>query len=177
MKTIKALLLTVSMTSLLVSCGNNVNENPTGSWTSATPESITTSIAGATSASKIVDITFNAPSDNNTSGEVVLSAQYDVTAPIATDSVSVESTYKVNASIKGTWTKEAGEDDEYLLTFDSNTLAVNGVDAPELGPVTDDFLSSLSKYTKIDDVEVSKDGTHMSFETKNPKTTYQFVKK
>lgn len=151
---------------------HHADENPTGSWTASVPAVVTSSIDGATSASKVVSFDFIAPV-NGEDGQVIYTADYEVTAP--TDSVPLN--YKVTATIKGTWAQNNDEHDDYLLTFDKNTLEVNGTDAPELGTVTDEFLNSLADFTSIEDVEVSKDATKMSFETSKPEVKYLFVKK
>lgn len=176
MKTTKTLILTLGLAAMFTACDSNKDENPSGSWTSAAPVSVTQGVAEAKSASKTMTFDFTA-TDSKTAGDVVVTADYDVTSPVVTDSVTTDATYKVTASIKGTWTQEKGEDDDYLLSFDTNTLSVSGTDAPELGPVTDEFLTSLTTFTSIEDVEVSKDGTHMTFETKHPEVKYHFVKK
>lgn len=178
MKITKTVLLTLGVAAALTACskvGNN-DDNPTGNWTSAAPVSVTQNVADATSATKSVSFDFNAPA-NGEAGVVTYSADYDVTATIPTDSVPQTVTYKVTASVKGTWVQDTDDHDDYLLTFDKNTLSVSGTDAPELGPVTDEFLNSLAQFTTIEDVEVSKDGTHMTFETNNPEVKYHFVKK
>lgn len=175
MKTLKTLVMTLGVAALMASCDSAKNESPVGSWTSAAPETATEAVSGASTASKSTTITFTAPAEGQTAGEVVLTTDYDVTT-VAADTTEAVS-YKATATIKGTYTQKDGDKDEYLMTFDKNTLQVAGVDAPELGPVTDDFLASVAKLTQIDDVEVSKDGTHMTFEVKNPKVEYHFVKK
>lgn len=175
MKTTKALLLTIGLTAALAACGHHNDDDPTGSWTSAAPQSVTQTVDGAKSATRTLTFYFNAPVGKE-AGEMTFTADYDVTIPSATDSVASQS-YKATASVKGTWTQEADSHDDYLLTFDKNSLSVNGVDAPELGPVTDDFLNSLSQFTTIEDVEVSKDGSHMTFEVGHPEVKYHFVRK
>lgn len=172
MKTTKALILTLGIAAAIsfTACDHHDNENPVGSWTSSAPQSVTATIDGATSASRTLSFDFE------TTGDVVLTADYDVTVPFVTDSVSNSHSYKVTASVKGTYTRVKGENDDYTLTFDKNTVEVNGTNAPELGPVTDDFINSLSAFTSIEDVEVSKDGMHMSFETDKPDVKYNFVK-
>lgn len=159
---------------MLTACGESENENPTGSWTSSAPQTVTTAIAGATTATKTVSVDFIAPTTGAT-GDLVFTADYDVTLPA--DSAGVASSYKVTASIKGTWAQDGDDKDDYVLTFDRNTLTVNGTDAPELGPVTDEFLSSLAAFTTIEDVKVNKDGSTLSFETEKPDVNYTFVKK
>lgn len=175
MKTINAVLLSIGVAAAMASCGQE-NTNPVGNWTSAAPESVTESVSGATAATRTMTIDFNQP-QGDADGILTLTADYDVTAPAVADSVAVPKSYKATATVNGKWSQDADDKDDYLLSFDTNTLNVQGVDAPELGPVTDAFLNSLSNFTTIEDVEVSKDGTHMTFETKNPDVKYHFVKK
>lgn len=175
MKITKALVLGLGLTAALAACGHHNDDDPTGSWKLAAPQSVTASVADATSATKTISIDFNAPV-GDADGVMTFSADYDVTAPFETDSTKTV-TYQVTASVKGTWAKEANEHDDYLLTFDKNTLSVNGTNAPELGPVTDEFLNSLGQFTTIEDVEVSNDGSHLTFEAGHPEVKYHFVKK
>lgn len=173
MKTTKALLLTIGLTAALAACGHHDDDDPTGSWSSAAPISVTQGVDGAKSATKTITIDFNAPTAGE--GSMTFTADYDVTLPAAND--SVPSAYKVTATVNGTWAKDSESHDDYLLTFDKNSLNVSGTDAPELGPVTDEFLNSLGNFSVIEDVEVSKDGQHMTFETGKPEVKYHFVRK
>lgn len=176
MKTTKAFLLAaIGLTAVFTACDSQKDETPTGSWESAAPVSVTAGVAGASSASKTMTITFVAP-QGDAPGVVTVTADYDVALPASADSTAASS-YKATATIKGTWARDGKEHDDYLLTFDRNSLAVNGVDAPELGPVTDEFLQSVSALASIEDVEVSKDGARMKFETDHPDVTYNFVRK
>lgn len=171
MKTSKIFLCAMGLAAVMTACDHHKDADLTGSWTSAAPQSVTQSVAGATSATKTLSFDFTAPD------QMTMTAEYDVTVPEVTDSVTNSHSYQVTASVKGTYTLAKGEKDDYMLSFDTNTLSVSGTNAPELGPVTDDFLSSLAAFTKIEDVEVSKDATHLSFETDKPDVTYTFVKK
>lgn len=171
MKTTKTILMALGVAAMFTACSSRVDENPAGSWTSAAPATVTAKVADATSASKVLTFDFVAPD------EVTLTADYDVTATVATDSVPWTVSYMATASVKGTYNRDSKDDDEYLLSFDTNTLSVSGTDAPELGPVTDEFLSSLAQFTKIDDVKVSKDGKHLTFEAGHPDVEYHFVSK
>lgn len=176
MKTLGKFLLAAGLVASLSACGTDKNENPEGKWSSAAPVSVTENIAGASSATESLTFDFQA-AVNGQPGTVIYTADYDVALPASTDSVAGPTSYKVTATIQGTWTQDMDDHDDYLLTFDQNTLSVSGTDAPELGPVTDVFLKSLSKFTTIEDVEVSKDGAHMTFETKSPEVKYHFARK
>lgn len=175
MRTTKLTLLALGFLAVLTACDNHNNDNPTGSWETSAPQSVTESVSGAKSAVKTVALDFVAPS-TDAAGTLTLTANYDVTVANPVKE-SADTTYQVIATIKGTWAQDGDEHDDYLLTFDRNSLDVKGVNAPELGPVTDEFLNSLSAFTTIEDVETSKDGTHLKFETKNPEVEYHFVKK
>lgn len=177
MKKISMYMMMAGLVLGLASCESTKNENPEGRWTSPAPKSVTESVVGATSATEILTFDFATPV-NGAPGVVTLTGDYDITMPKATettDSVAAPTSYKVTATIKGTWMQSVDDKDEYLLTFDRNSLSVSGVDAPELGPVTDVFLKQLPAFTAIEDVEVSKDGQSMKFETKNPDVDYHFV--
>lgn len=176
MKITKALIVALSLAAALTACDSDKNDNPAGSWTASAPHTVTDAIAGAKSAVKTVSIDFNKPIGEG-AGQLTLTADYDVTLAKQAAEAPADTTYKVRATIKGTWTQDVDDHDDYLLTFDRNSLSVAGVDAPELGPVTDDFLNSLAPLTTIEDVEVSKDGTHLTFEAKHPDVKYHFVKK
>lgn len=177
MKITKILLYSFGAAALLTACHDSNDDDPTGSWKSASPISVADRVDGATAVTKSFTIDFSAAAEKNVPGEVTLTADYDVTVPFVTDSVTNKTSYQATATVKGTWTKEAKSDDDYLLTFDTNTLSVTGIDAPMLGPVTNEFLSSLAAFTSIEDVDVSDDGTHMTFETDHPDVKYHFVKK
>lgn len=175
MKTINAILLSLGVAASFSACGHH-GESPVGNWTSATPESVTQSVTGAKQATRTLTLDFSAPA-NGADGAVTMTADYDVTAAVA-DSVANNGKYTVKAIVKGTWTQSKDDDDDdYLLTFDKNSISVSGVDAPELGPVTDAFINTLSTFSTVEDVEVSKDKKHMTFETKNPEVKYHFVSK
>lgn len=169
MKKTSTLIISLGLVAAFTACSDK-NENPTGSWTSAAPTTVTINDVPATTATKTISFDFVAPVDK-AAGQFSYTADYDVKA------TAEQPAYKATASIKGTWTPKDREDDEYLLTFDKNSLSVSGVDAPGLGAVTDQFMSDLTKFVKIEDVKVSKDGTHMQFETSHPDTDYHFVKK
>lgn len=159
----------------LTACGSDKKtENPTGSWTAAAPTTVTSAIEGATVATKTISFDFTSD------GAVTYTANYDVTASAYAegDTVATPVSYKVTASVNGTYKLEPKEDDDYILAFDTNTLSVVGTDAPELGPVTDEFISSIAQFTSVEDVKVSQDGSTMTFEAgHHPEVKYSFVKK
>lgn len=174
MKTSSTLIMAFGLAAALASCGSDKNESPVGSWVAGAPETVTASVDGATSATKVISFDFTED------GTVTYTADYDVTAPSYAEdgSESTPVSYKVTASVKGTYKLEPKEDDDYIVAFDMNSLSVQGTDAPELGPVTGEFMTSTAQFTSIEDVKVSKDGTAMTFEAgHHPEVKYSFVKK
>ena len=157
----------------LSSCSEE-NNAMIGTWTSSTPEVVVPAIEGATSATAITTFEFSEGAEKG-NGPVKMTKDYTVTAP---DSVGNAINYTVKASVEGKWTREDKGDDDYYLSFDQNTLDVAGVDAPDgLGAVTANFLGSLAQYSKIEDVEVTKDGAVLSFELESTDAKVSFTKK
>lgn len=171
----KAALFAASLTLMAMAGACSDSADITGKWVSAAPVSVTTEVADARSAVSTLTFDFNKPTDGGL-GELTLTADYDVTATNPTDSLGTTQ-YKAVATIKGTWVRDEDDSDDYLLSFDRNSLSVDGTNAPALGPVTDAFLNMVGRFTAIEDVELTKDGSHLSFETENPDTKYVFLKK
>ena len=132
-----------------------------GKWESSSPASVFPTIPGTVSSTSMTTIEFIKGADSK-SGPVKLTTVYEMTLPADSTGVSTVST--VNASIDGTWTRDEKNDDGYYISFDKNSLSVNAINAPELGPVTDTFMRSLARYTQIDDVEVNKAKNILTFE-------------
>lgn len=132
-----------------------------GTWKSSVPARVFPTIPGTVSSTSTTTIEFM-KGDNSKSGPVKLTTVYEMTLP--PDSTGVSALSTVNATVSGKWTINEKDDDDYYLTFDKNSLSVNAISAPELGPVTETFLSSLVRYTSIDDVEVNKEKTILKFE-------------
>ncbi len=176
MKTINQLAVGAALlfgAAALSSCSEE-NNKMIGTWTSSNPEVVVPAIEGTTSATAITTFEFSEGTDKS-NGPVKMTKDYTVTAP---DSVGNAVNYTVKASVEGKWTREEKGDDEYYLSFDQNTLDVAGVDAPDgLGAVTANFLGSLAQYSKIEDVDVTKDGTILSFELESTDAKVSFVKK
>lgn len=155
------------------SCSEDTNKM-IGTWTSSTPEVVVPAIEGTTSATAVTTFEFSEGTEKS-NGPVKMTTDYTVTTP---DSVGNPINYTVKASVEGKWTREEKGDDDYFISFDQNTLDVAGVDAPDgLGAVTANFLGSLAQYSKIEDVEVTKDGSVLSFELDHPDRKVSFTKK
>lgn len=176
MKTINQLAVGAALlfgAAAISSCSEE-NNKMIGTWTSSAPEAVVSAIEGTTSATAITTFEFSEGAEKS-NGPVKMTTDYTVTAP---DSVGNAINYTVKASVEGKWTREEKGDDDYYLSFDQNTLDVAGVDAPDgLGAVTANFLGSLAQYSKIEDVDVTKDGSVLSFELDNPDRKVSFTKK
>ena len=157
----------------LSSCSEE-NNAMIGTWTSSTPENVVPAIEGSQAATAVTTFEFSEGAEKS-NGPVKMTTDYTVTVK---DSVGNPVNYTVKASVEGKWTREEKGDDDYFISFDQNTLDVAGVDAPDgLGAVTANFLGSLAQYSKIEDVEVTKDGSVLSFELDNPDRKVSFTKK
>lgn len=155
----------------LSSCSEDKNAM-IGTWTASTPETVV--VDGSNAATAVTTFEFGEGTEKS-NGPVTLTTDYTVTAP---DSVGNPVNYTVKASVEGKWTRQEKGDDDYFLSFDQNTLDVAAVDAPDgVGAVTATFLGSLAQYNKIEDVEVTKDGSVLSFELDNPDRKVTFTKK
>lgn len=176
MKTINQLAVGAALlfgAAAISSCSEDTNKM-IGTWTSSAPEAVVPAIEGTTSATAVTTFEFSEGTEKS-NGPVKMTTDYTVTAP---DSVGNALNYTVKASVEGKWTREEKGDDDYFLSFDQNTLDVAGVDAPDgLGAVTATFLNSLAQYSKIEDVEVTKDGSVLSFELDNPDRKVSFTKR
>ncbi|MDE6649228.1 MAG: hypothetical protein K2K45_04795 [Muribaculaceae bacterium] len=176
MKTINQLAVGAALlfgAAALSSCSEEKNAM-IGTWTSSTPENVVPAIEGSQAATAVTTFEFSEGAEKS-NGPVKMTTDYTVTA---SDSVGNPVTYTVKASVEGKWTREEKGDDDYFISFDQNTLDVAGVDAPDgLGAVTANFLGSLAQYSKIEDVDVTKDGSVLSFELDNPDRKVSFTKK
>ena len=163
MKAINRILLGAAIflgAATFASCSSD-NDRMIGKWETATPTTVFPTIPGTVSSTATTTIEFSKGTDSK-SGPVKLTTIYEMTLP--SDSTAMAPVSTVNASINGTWTRDDKDDDDFFLSFDQNSLSVNAISAPELGPVTQVFLSSLARYTRIDDVEVNKANTVLTFE-------------
>lgn len=145
--------------STFISCSGD--DKFIGKWESSSPTMVFPTLPSTVSSTATTTIEFSKGTERKT-GPVKLTTIYEMTLP--PDSAGVSSVSTVNATIDGTWTRNDKDDDDYYLTFDKNSLSVNAVSAPELGPVTAVFLSNLARYSQIDDVEVNKANTILTFE-------------
>ncbi len=132
-----------------------------GTWETSTPVAVVPKLSGTVSTIQVTTFDF-IEGDNSKSGPVKLTARYELTLP--PDSTGLTHNSTISATIDGTWTRDDKDDDEFYLVFDRNSLSVNAISAPELGPVTEVFLTSLAKFGQIEDVKVNKEKTILTFE-------------
>ncbi|MCM1505480.1 MAG: hypothetical protein NC127_09825 [Muribaculum sp.] len=174
-----------------------------GSWTATNPTDITSKVPSAATASSLVSINFM-DNAGNTGGSVTLSSIIDVTQPVSGDAVMMDDSYEVSvaatANVGGTWIYKGDDRDELLLSFDMSTLNVNvdkngvsftqnvltGAQQPQLDSLTETtatrwkqeltraLRAELSRYTQLDDVEVSNKGQVLSFEIHSPESKMHF---
>ncbi len=175
MKAIRRILLGATILlgiATLASCSDS--DKMFGVWETSNPSAVTPTLEGTVSTIEVTTIEFIKGSDKK-SGPVKLTSRYELTLPA--DSTGLTHNSTVSATIGGTWIREDDSDDEFFLTFDRNSLDVSAISAPELGPATERFLQNLSKFSKIDDLEVNKDKTMMTFENSaNQKYVFKRLK-
>jgi len=176
-----------------------------GTWTATNPTDITAKVPAAATASSLVSISFM-DNAQNTGGSVTISNILDVTQAVEGDSMSLDQPYEVNvaatANVGGTWIYKGDDRDELLLSFDLSTLNVNidkngvsftqnvltGAQQPQIDSLTTSTIaawkheltrairSELSRFSQLDDVEVSNKGQVLSFEIHSPESKIHFRK-
>lgn len=177
---------------LLSSCGRD--NKIIGSWTASSPVSIGAEIPAAATATSLMSIDFM-PAESGTPAKFNLSTIIEATQAVRPDTVALDSPYEVSvaasASVSGTWSYDGDED--ILLAFDMSSLSVDvdpagvafsenlltGVQQPAVDSltartaeiwkrqITNVFKTSLHRYSKLDDVEVTSGGTALKFEVKD----------
>ena len=185
----------------LASCSNKAEF--IGEWTATAPSDIAAQIPSAATASSLVSINF-IDNAHQTGGSATLSSLIDITQSVQGDSTTIEQPYEVSvaatANVGGTWLYKGDDHDELLLTFDLSTLNVNidkngvtytqnvltGAQQPQLDSLTTSTVaawkqeltrairSDLSRFSELDDVEVSNKGQILSFEIHSPKAKMHF---
>lgn len=132
-------------------------------------------------------------------GMVVLTNAYDIVETVALDSASTgtsEMHITATVSAEGSWTYDVDDKDDLLLSFDLSSVNVT-VDPKDIAFVPDvtgdlrerivdnavnvwkreltrSFRDELSRYSVVDDIEVSKDGGAMSLEIHSPEAEVHF---
>ncbi len=186
---------------LLASCSSR--DQFIGTWTATAPTDITAKVPAAATASSLISINFldNAQKDG---GSVALSSILDISQAVDGDSISMNRPYEVNvvgtATVGGTWTFKDDDHDELLLSFDLSSLNVNidnngvtytqniltGAQQPQLDSLTAATISAwkqeisrvmradLSRFSVLDDVEVTNKGQVLTFEIQSPETKLHF---
>lgn len=185
--------LCVSMA--MTSCSNNAEF--IGSWKANSVANVMPRQSSAT-VSSLTAIDFS-ENQEKTDGMVVLTNAYDIVETVALDSASTstaEMHITAQASAEGSWTYDVDDKDDLLLSFDLSSVSVT-VDPKDIAFVPDvtgdlrtqivanavevwkreltrSFREELSRYSVVDDVEVSKDGGVMNLEIHSPEAKVHF---
>ena len=151
-----------------------------GNWQSAAPSDAARWFPGAANASSQQTFRF-ADNQSKDGGVFTYSSDYSVTE-------SAEQHYNATASVSGSWTYDVDDDDDLLLTFDMKSLRMD-LESPSSSDsigmrmmenarhrVEQAMMSEVGRYTVIEDIEVSRDKSSMTFETKNPEEKHHFRK-
>lgn len=200
-KTLIAGTLFCGLSVAAISC----SEKPSyrGTWESITPENELTSFPGATTATSRTSLTFGEATDDG-AGDVELTNDYTIvrTAPTADGSRTLTLNIDAKGLVKGKWTPDVDDEDDLLLNFDHSTLEITidgdkvtlASDTTGLAPERVDSLrtavtdmvrqqlrtamtASANLYSVISDVEVSKDGKTLGFETDHNDAKVRMQKK
>ncbi len=168
-----------------------------GSWKANSAVSINMPRTSASVAS-LTYIDFFEPVEK-TDGAVKLSQEYFVSESVIVDSVaSSMSKMQLTAMVSadGIWTYDVDDKDDLLLSFDPlavnvdlepSNISIDGELAEDLresivarlvsvwkSELTRKFQSEMSRYSVLDDVEVSKDGSVMTLEIQSPEADVHF---
>lgn len=201
MKTIyKSLLASGTVAAMLVMAACSAKEPAfIGIWESVKPVDVTCYFHDATSALTTISIQF-ATNQEYTGGPVTVSNRYQVTCPLATDSLPTgkyKASFIVKASCRGSWTYDVDESDEILLQFNYDAFSVN-IDPASIHVTPSDsiamrqaqakrevwtmdaqeaFRRELLHFSTIEDVDVSKDQKMLKIEVQDPKEEIRFIRK
>lgn len=167
-----------------------------GSWTTAAPADITGRIAGSAVSTATTQLSFN-ESQQKGSGTVGMAYEIEVTYPLALPGVTGAVTIPGSASVDGMWTYDVDDRDDVLIRFDYKSLQVNidstrvrivGVHPTRADSVLDGMfnrardamsgyvIGDMRRYTAVDDIEASADGSRLSFEIHSPAAGMVFVR-
>lgn len=158
-----------------------------GSWTSVTPEDLTDRMPSASMASTVVTMEF-AEGMTKDGGTVAVTYDVDALRPMVTDSKSTvpsDVDLKAVVTVNGIWTYDVDDDDDLLIKFDMETMNISTDSNTSLTPemaerwkheVKRTVSADLSRFTVVDDVEVSHNGQVMSLEVHSPEAKLKFRK-
>lgn len=176
-----------------------------GRWKSVSPENITASVTGASTATSLLTVDFS-QNENRNGGNVQLSSDIDITKMEAADSYSAGQPFRIQirakATCPGTWTYDVDDQDDLLLSLALSDIKVelnpqdivlppayvSAIPAEKLdsikGVMAENCRNELtiavgnefSRYAVIEDIETDKDRKALNFETKSPETDHHFVR-
>lgn len=185
----------------MASCSDN--EKIEGYWTSSSSIDVASKVEGAQSADAEFSMNFLEGKDKS-EGPVALLSDIKVRKSVETDNAGsgliVE--YVASATLNTTWFRDVDDPDDYVITIEPEKIII-GIDNGTVAyPTADNALWTkerldsltaaripiwteetkqaanylFSKFSVIDDVELSHNGKVLNLETKNPKTEYVFTK-
>lgn len=183
----------------MVSCSDEARF--VGAWSGISPVDMSVKMPDVVRATSVVSVDF-ALNQHKTGGPVEISGKLDVVKSLPGDSASSGAHYELSipatASVRGVWTYDIDDDDDLLVNLDMSTLKVavdrEGVrwigNAPAVMPdslaavtaaacereLAHAAYTDFSRFTVIDDVDVDKTGSKMSFEIHSPEAEIYFVK-
>lgn len=194
-KTLITLTIAVAAAGAITSCDHR--PKIAGSWTASAPTSAAAEIPAAATANALLSIDFANGSSTkegsftlSTLFELTQAVGNDSLARVVDPyEVSVSGT----AMVKGSWAFDSSDDDDVLMQFDLSTVQIDidpagvafsenmltGAQQPAVDSLTartakiwqnkigTAFKSSLNRFAKLDDVEVTSNGTAMKFEVKD----------
>lgn len=184
---------------LMASCSDNARF--VGTWNGISPVDMSVRMPDVVRASSVVSVDFTL-NQHKTGGPIGLSGKLDVVKSLPGDSASSGVPYQLSipamASVRGVWTYDIDDDDDLLVNLDMSSLKVTvdreGVrwlgNVPSAGAdslaavtattcereLTHAAYTDFSRFTVINDVDVDKSGSKMSFEIHSPEAEIYFVK-
>lgn len=194
MKKISSLLLVSALSGVLLLPSCNEKKSPfAGEWDGMAPVNVKSTLPGFDSALLTYAIAFQDDA-TKTGGDVDIDGNYNLSRNVTLGASQIKASFSANASVSGIWNRDVDDDDDYLLNLDYSTVKVDidrnsislatpdSIPAAKLDSITSvwqqeltfAFKENVSALSTIEDLEVSKDGNNMTFETKNPEQKLSF---
>lgn len=176
-----------------------------GRWKSVSPDNITASVEGASTATSLMTLDFT-QDENRDGGNVQFSSDVDITKMEAPDSYSDGVPFRVSvrakATCSGRWTYDVDDQDDLLLSLDLAGMKVDlnpndivlppayvaGIPSAKLDSIKGIMVENcrheisravgneFSRYGVIEDMETDKGRQILKFETKSPETEHHFTR-
>lgn len=165
-----------------------------GSWIADSPVDITAGIPGSLQSTSTIGLDFKEHQQKGT-GTMEMTFDLKVAEPVMVPDATGQIVIPAKASIEGTWTYDVDEQDDVLIHFNESTIKVDidttAVKYVGIHPAKADSLlapvmasvrakakhyviSELARFTVINDISVSTDGSSMALEVSNPDADMRF---